>query len=276
VNPRAGLVYSPTHKLKIKVLYGRAYLSPSPYRQYQHYGSFQTVNDAQGITGLRSDFWRLPSENLEPQRIRTYETGFSYILLSNLILSANGYYNDMDDILSSESFTGQTFKGVPVNIIERPDNKGNAISYGGTVRINVKKSWPSFILNSYLAYTYTNGEIEGRQIPFSAKNTIKSIVDFNYGRVSTSARFIFRSKSYHRSLTDDSGNLLYSDPYGIINLSGRYTLIEKQKFETGIFVKINNLLNSKYYNVPIGGAESIRMAPQDPIRFLLGVQMKFL
>ncbi len=278
VNPRAGLVYSPTDKLKIKVLYGRAYLSPSPYRQYQHYGSFQTVNDpaSGGITGLRSDFWRLPSENLEPQRIRTYETGFSYIFLSNLILSVNGFYNDMDNILSSESFTGQAFKGIPVNIIERPDNKGNAISYGGTARINVKKSWSSFTLNSFLAYTYTGGEIEGRQIPFSAKNTIKSVVDFNYRRVSAAARFIYRSKSYHRSLTDNSGNLLYSDPYGIINLSARYTLVDKQKFETGIFVKINNLLNSKYYNVPVGGAESIRMAPQDPIRFLLGVQMKFL
>ncbi len=119
LNPRAGLVYSPTDKLKIKFLCGRANLAPSPYRQYQHYGSF-------------------------------------------------------------------------------------------------------------------------------------------------------------RSLTDEEGNLLSSDPYSIINLSARYMLVEKEKYETEVFQRISNLLNSKYYNVSIGGAESILMAPQDPIRFLLGIRFNFI
>ena len=277
LSPRAGLVYSPTEKVTIKVLIGRAFLAPSPYRQYQHYGSFQPVIDSVSgeVSGLQSDFWRLPGEKLETQKISTYETGFSYIFMSNLILTVNGFFNDMDDILSSEGFTGQTFKGIPVNIIERPVNRGHAYSYGGTARMDFKKSWSNFTLNSFLAYTFIDGEIDGIQIPFTARHTIKSVIDLNFNRFSASARFIYRSKSYHRSLKDDEGNLMSSDPYGIVNLSARYVLILQEKFETSFFLKINNLLNSRYYNVPVGGAESIRMTPQDPIRILLGIDLQF-
>ena len=277
VVPRAGLVYSPTDKLKIKLLYGRAYLAPSPYRQYQHYGSFQPTMDTVtgGITGLRSDFWRLPGEKLESQKITTYETSFSYLFKNNLVLSINGFINDVNNILSSESNTGQSFKGVPVAIIERPVNKGIANSYGGTARMDFRRNWSTVTLNTFLAYTFIDGKIDGRQIPFTAQNTVKANIEFNFSRLSTSARFIYRSESYHRSLTDDSGNLMSSDPYATVNLSARFTVFDKDMFGAELFVKINNLLNSRYYNVPIGGAESIRMAPQDPLRFLLGFELKF-
>ncbi len=277
LNPRAGLVYTPTDKLKLKVLYGKAYLSPSPYRQYQHYGSFRPTIDSVGggISGLQADFWRLPGEDLESQKISTYEIGSSYIFNSNLILTLNGFLNDVADILASESFTGQSFKGIPVSIIERPVNKGTAYTYGATARIDFKKNWKSFTINSFLAYTFVDGEIDGRQIPFAAQNTVKAVLDLNFKRISASIGYLYRSESFHRSLRDASGNLLSSDPYGVINLSGRYVIVERERFDMDCFGKITNLLNSKYYNVPIGGAESIRMAPQDPLRFLLGIQLQF-
>ncbi|MFC2098829.1 TonB-dependent receptor plug domain-containing protein [Bacteroidota bacterium] len=276
LNPRAGLVYTPFEKIKIKILYGKAYLSPSPYRHYQHYGSFQPTTDSitGGVSGLTSGFWRLPAEKLEAQKISTYEAGFSYAINRNLILAVNGFFNDMNDILSSEGYSGQSFKGIPVGIIERPVNKGNAISYGGTARLDFKKNWSALTLNSHLAYTFVDGEIDGRQIPFAARHTVKALVDLDFKRFSTSLRYIHRSESYHRSLKDASGNLMSSDPYGIVNLSARYTLFNRGNFSTEFFLKVNNLLNRRYYNVPIGGAESIRMAPQDPIRLLLGLQFQ--
>jgi outer membrane receptor protein involved in Fe transport len=179
----------------------------------------------------------------------------------------------MDDILSSEPFTGQSFKGVPVNIIERPVNHGNAKSYGGTARMNYKKSWPALTLNAMLAYTFTDGKIDERQIPFTARNTVKSIVDINYRRLSASARFNYRSKSYHRSLRDADGALMFSDPYWIVNLHAKYAWLDNTSVRSEIFVKVSNLFNRKYYNVPVGGSESIRMAPQDPLRFLMGVNL---
>ena len=277
LSPRIGLVYSPSGKIKFKFLYGRAFLAPSPYRSYQHYGSFLPAVDSAGnITGLRSDFWRLPDDDLQSQKISTYEANFSYVYRSNLIFSLNAFFNDMDDILSSQGYTGESFKGIPVTIIERPVNRGSAHSYGCTARLDFRKNWSSLSLNAFIAYTFVDGEIDDRQIPFTAQNTVKSAVDINFHRFSSSLRYLHRSESYHRSLRDDSGNLLSSDPYGVFNLNCSYKVMDGSRSETAAFIKLNNLFNKKYYHVPIGGAESLRMAPQDPIRFLVGLNMRFL
>ncbi len=274
LSPRIGLLYAPSEKLKFKFLFGKAFLAPSPYRSYQHYGSFLPAVDSTGaVTGLRSDFWRLPDDKLNSQKISTYESNFSYVFRRNLIISLNGFFNDLDDILSSQAYTGETFKGIPVTIIERPVNRGSAYSYGGTVRLDVRKNWPSVSLNAFLAYTFTDGEIDERQIPFAAQNTVKGVVDLNYRRFSASLKYLYRSASFHRSLKDRAGNLLSSDGYGIINLALSYRVIDRNSFETEIFLRIKNLLNAKYYNVPVGGAESLLMAPQDPIRFLVGLRL---
>jgi iron complex outermembrane receptor protein len=277
LSPRIGLVYSPTDKIKFKFLYGKAFLAPSPYRSYQHYGSFLPAVDSAGnITGLRSDFWRLPDDNLKSQKISTYEANFSFVYRSNLIFSLNAFFNDMDDILSSQGYTGQRFKGIPVTIIERPVNRGSAHSYGGTARLDFRKNWSSLSLNAFIAYTFVDGEIDDRQIPFTAQNTIKSAVDLNFRRISASLQYLHRSESYHRSLRDTAGNLLSNEPYGVFNLTGSYTVVDRSRSETAVFLKLKNLFNNKYYHVPIGGAESLKMAPQDPIRFLVGLNMRFL
>ena len=277
LNPRAGLVYSPSEYLKVKVLYGKAYLAPSPYRTYQHYGSFIPSTDSVTgeITGLRADFWRLPGHVLESQKISTYETSISYIINPNLIFSANGFYNYVNDILTSEGYSGQEFHGIPVGTVERPVNRGKAESYGGTVKMNFKKKWQMLIINSYLAYSYIDGNIGGKQISLTAKNTVKGGVDINFNRFSISPRFLYRSESYHRSLKDAEGNRVSNDPFGIINIAARYFLVDHNRLETDLFMKIDNVLNTKYYHVPIGGAESIPKAPQDPIRIILGVHLKF-
>ena len=158
LSPRIGLVYSPSEKLKFKFLFGKAFLAPSPYRTYQHYGSFLPALDSAGqVTGLRSDFWRLPGDDLRSQKISTYEANFSYIFQRNLIFSLNGFFNDMDDILSSEGFTGQNFKGIPVTVIERSVNSGSAYSYGGTARLDFRKNWSTASLNALLAYSFVDG-----------------------------------------------------------------------------------------------------------------------
>jgi outer membrane receptor protein involved in Fe transport len=121
-----------------------------------------------------------------------------------------------------------------------------------------------------------DGEIDDRQIPFTAQNTVKTVMDINVRRISASLKYLYRSQSYHRSLKDSSGNLLSSDPYGIFDLASRYRIVNRKSYELAIFLKFKNLLNKKYYNVPVGGAESLRMAPQDPIRFLIGVNARFM
>ncbi|UCH13658.1 MAG: TonB-dependent receptor, partial [Bacteroidales bacterium] len=188
----------------------------------------------------------------------------------------NVFFNDVKDILSSAGFSGQEFHGIPVAYVERPVNKGTAKSYGGTVRLDAKFGLSKLDLNSYLAYTFIDGEIDGGHIPFSAKNTIKGGVDFSLNRLSLSPRFIYRSESYHRSLRDENDNIVTNDPFTLVNLNVRYLISNSDILKSAVYIKIINLLNSKYYNLPIGGRECFPNAPQDPIRVNFGLSFKFL
>jgi len=277
INPRVSLIFSPSERMKIKLLYGKAYQAPSPYSAYQHYGSFIPVTDSISgqVTGLRSDYWRLPGGELEPQKINTYELGYIYLFNRNLVLSINAFYNDMIDLLKNKGYTDQEFHNIPVAYIQRPINKGMANTYGGTVMLRYKINFSEAELNSYLAYTFIDGDIDGNHLPFSAKHTVKGGLDICLNNISLSPRFIYRSESKHRSIKDENGKIFTNNPYTLINFNAGYHLSRSEKIKTVINLKITNLLNSKYYNIPIGGSESIHGAPQDPIRIILGVEIRF-
>lgn len=64
VNPRVGLVVQATASTTLKLLYGTAYLAPSPYQEYSHFGSF--LSDDGGKT-YSSPYWHLPNPDLKPE-----------------------------------------------------------------------------------------------------------------------------------------------------------------------------------------------------------------
>lgn len=278
INPRIGLVYSPIDKLKFKLLYGQAYFAPSPYSAYQHYGSFIPVSDsATGkVTGLSAAFWRLPSEKLNSQEVSTYEFGGSWFINNDIALFVNGFYNDLANLVGVEGYTGQEFHGVPVSYIQRPVNVSSSSSYGGTIRFNFKSNLGIVKLNTYGAYTYIDGEFDGNKLPFTANHTVKGGMDLNIKRFNISPRVIFRGESFHRSIKDANGNFESSAPFTIINLAARYIFISTDKINSTTFVKVSNLFNTKYYNLPTGGNESFANVPQDMIRISVGLNFRIL
>lgn len=276
INPRIGLVYTPIEKLKIKLLYGEAFFAPSPYSVYQHYGSFVPVVDSASghVTGFTSGYWRVPPvEKLESQKIKTYEAGVSYLINKSLIISANSFYNDLINLLGSEGYTDETFHNIPVDYLQRPVNKGTSSTYGGTIKLNYKTDFSSFLLSSYVAYSYIDGEIEGQQLPFAAKHSVKAGISTTVRKLTFSTRFQYRSKSYHRSIVNENGELHATDPYLIANLHAIYKILKREKVDFSVFSTIKNVFNTNYYNLPIGGSECFPNVPQDPIRIDLGVKV---
>lgn len=276
INPRAGLVFSASNQLKFKLLYGESFLAPSVYKTYQHFGSFITVDnngdatsDPNQTVGLSGPFWHLTNPNLEPEKLRTIEFGGSYIK-GDLGLSFDAYYNDISDLIGAEVQFNQTFKGVSIGAVERPVNQGSAETYGFTVKLDAFQSIGSVNLQSYLAYSYSDGEIEGRNLPFSAEHTIKAGVQAKVGRFSINPRIIFRTESLHPTLTDVNGNPESNDSYALVNLFSRYQITDK----ISVYLKIRNLLDQKYYNISLGQDESFAATPQDPIKIMGGFRLK--
>lgn len=277
INPRAGLVYNPIKPFTMKLLYGEAFLAPTPYKAYQHYGSFipQTNPDTKEVDGLFGPFWHLPNPDLRPEKLRTLEGSLAYYFTENFHLSLNGYYNNISDLIVVEVKPKDTFKGIPIDAAEKPINKGTSNTYGGTLRAESLFNFGDFSLNPYAAYSLSLGDIAGQTLPFSAMHTVKSGIDFNYKNFSLSPRLIFRSSSYHPTLKDSKGNSLSNDPFLVVNVFARYNnIFNSDKFKTSLFLEANNLLNAKYYNVSLANAEGFGSSPQDPLRVLGGVNIE--
>lgn len=271
INPRVGIVYNPIEKLTVKLLYGHAYLAPSPYKAYQHYGSFyQTTNDAGEITGLASGFWHLPNPDLEPEKRTSYEIYTMYQLNANFALSANGYYGQISNLIGTAGYDNIEFQGIPIDYVSKTVNAGDATAYGGSFRFDYRGILGRhFNTNIFAAYTYSDGKIAENPLIFSAKHTIKSGIGISYkDKFNIYTKILYRTGSHYRKSTFDEP--IKNEPFTLINLTANYKIISKPKFKASLFINAFNLLNSKYYNA---GYENFALTPQDPIRIDFGLKL---
>jgi iron complex outermembrane receptor protein len=58
-------------------------------------------------------------------------------------------------------------------------------------------------------------------------------------------------------------------------LFARYQIYDKKKVGLSVFVKVNNVLNNRYYHVTDNSTIAFGATPQDPIRFLAGLSFLF-
>lgn len=272
LNPRIGLVYKPIRQLTIKLLYGQAYLSPSPFKSYQHFGSFSPLMNSDGdVTGLESYYFFLPNPDLEPEKRVSYDTYLMYQINSNLAISLNTYFGQISNLISTTGTDTITFHNIPVYWVETLTNHGNSTAYGGTARIDYKGILGNTMqLNLFAAYSFSDGNISDNPLIYSAKHTIKSGLDFSYkNKINLYTKFAYRTGSHYIFSTFDSP--IMNDPFLLITTTLNYKIINKDKMNAGLFLEITNLLNSKYYNV----GENFGLTPQDPIRINLGLKLSF-
>ena len=81
-NPRLALIYAPTDRATVKLIYGEAFRAPNNYELYY---------TAAGL-GLTAN------PNLKPETIRTYELSYEQRLFDNYRLTLSGFYNKINDM----------------------------------------------------------------------------------------------------------------------------------------------------------------------------------
>lgn len=294
INPRAGIVFKPSNVLKLKLLYGSAYLAPSPWKAYLSYGSFNETTDMNGNPTLESDFFHLPNPDLKPEKLQSLELSTIWLPDDRSKVSAGLYYNYINDLISLQEFDFNihTFKNVPVALVETTQNQGTSQTYGFSASgvYSFIKNDPTQ-LNMHLSYDYSDGFIEIKQdddsflkrdLPASARHTIKSGIDYYTRRFSGNIRLIFRSKSNSvKTLrpnpgapADASNNEEKHVAFAIVNAHAKYLLIQTNSMQGSGFIKINNLLNTRYYHVA-AATDSFSATPQDPRRISAGFTLEF-
>lgn len=109
VNPRVGLVWNFLDNADLKLLYGRAFRSPSFYELYN-------INNP-AVVG---------NPGLKPERIETWETGVSYRFSRALNLDLNYFHSSIDDLITKDS------SKTPVVFI----NAGKSVTQGMELGLN--------------------------------------------------------------------------------------------------------------------------------------------
>jgi outer membrane receptor protein involved in Fe transport len=273
--PRAGIAVSPWQGMWFKTLYGEAFLAPSPYYAFNHFGSFFPATDADGnITGLQSGFWRVPNPDLKPEKLRTLEVSASQNIDDMVIISANGYYTWLRDYITNQGSPDGEFQGWPVGWVERLVNEGEASAYGATGRLEGMWRPGGFTINPWVSYTWSDGEVAGEPLPFNATHTIKGGLDLAWRGISMSTRVLHRSESLHPTQNVE-GKALSVPGSTVLNLHLRYSeLLRFDRFRLSAWLQMRNLLDARYEHVTNEG-DQFTGAPQDPLRVMGGLELQY-
>jgi iron complex outermembrane receptor protein len=149
--------------------------------------------------------------------------------------------------------------------------------YGGTARAELDFRAGEITVNPYLAYTYSDGDIDDKKLPFSAKHTVKAGLDLGWRKLSLSTRLIGRSSATHASLTDADGNPTVTPGSLVVNTHFLASdLVDYDGFRLAAFVDVRNALDARYAYVSADANNGFpNGAPQDPRRIMIGAIITF-
>jgi len=132
-DPRLALIYQPVEVTTLKMLYGTAFRAPSPYELYYSDGGISQV----------------PSPNLKPQSITTYELVAEQKLGKHLSASVAGFHYDIQDLIGTSTVPA----GQPNEGLIQLQNLGSVDVNGMELTLN--GSWARG-LQGRASYAYTD------------------------------------------------------------------------------------------------------------------------
>lgn len=243
-NPRVAMVYKPFKKSVVKLLYGEGFKAPTTYELYYTDGETQEGN-----------------EELEPEKVKTYEIGLEQNIGTRLWGRISIYYNDIRNLITLVDTDPD-----PVKQWLQFQNLGNAEINGLELELNgtFKNGNKGYINFAYQHSKDKETKEELINVPKLAGNIGISIP-------------IIRDKVYAsleghyvgKRLTKEEG--IAVDPYFIANL----TLLSKNLFRNlEISASIYNLFNEEYED-PAGEEHLQVKIPQNGRNFLIKSSYQF-
>jgi outer membrane receptor for ferrienterochelin and colicin len=281
-NPRAGVVLTPAPATTLKVLYGTAFLAPSPYESYLHYGSFYSVD---GGATYQSDYWHLGNPDLKPQKKKTVEVTLLQGLGPSLALSASSFYSNVTDLRvptdPDQAYSGP-YLGWPVAYIDFPVNEGHANTYGATVGLETTHWFGrSTRLHSRVAVSAVDGRVWhndltssvpiGAMVPFQLRGSM----DLDWGAWSLAPRIAVLAKQRSLGLEARGDGFVRPtiDGYTTVDVAVRRVLSKQWT----AFATFENAFDARYRQVNLRAytnPEELVGVPQNPRRLSAGISIR--
>jgi outer membrane cobalamin receptor len=288
-NPRLGLVSRLNARTTLKLLYGTAYLAPSPYEKYAHDGRFSSSDGGATYT---SDFWHLPNPDLGPQRKQTAEVQLQREIGQAILFTTSAFYSRMDHLIvqfdpTPEVTTSGLYLGWPVEVIERPENEGDGTTYGGTVGLRVHRSLgltrrrvdgriSVSIADGHIRDVLLDQELEqelaaGGMSPLQ----VRAGIDLDWGRWVLAPRLSV--SGVQRLVAIDETTLARRTLPGYTTVDLNIRRLRLVSSRVNAFLTIENAFDRRYLNVNSGAytdADQLVGAPQNPRRITVGIDFR--
>ncbi|TAN49727.1 MAG: TonB-dependent receptor [Methylococcaceae bacterium] len=269
VNPKLGLVFKPVDKVVAKLLYGTAFLAPSPMFSREHYGSFSGQQNAQGQ--YSGDFFNIPNPALKPETIDTVEFNTDYQITDQLTLGVSAYANWLDGIISPTLTPTPVSHYIPGGFIattQHNDNIGNSIAYGGDLHFNYQKQFSGSVLKLWGNYSHADGALSRSDSGFSTGLPDVAAHKVKLGLTYTlQDKYTITPKLYWIGATN-SWQTQANDPAELQNVPSYVRLdlylSAKVMKNLSLFLNVSNLLDQRYYNTGDRYDSSLVYSPQDP------------
>jgi outer membrane receptor for ferrienterochelin and colicin len=285
-NPRIGIVTRLTDSTVTKVLYGTAYLAPSPYQAYLHYGSFYSLDNGQTY---QSDYWHVPNPDLKPQHKRTLEGQVQQALGPNLNITASAFYSRFTDLVLESDITMRQsglYRGWPVAFIQQSINGGRETTHGGTVSADyLLRPSRNRQLRVRGSLSLADGSVDDDSAPGGtiesggfAPVLFQASADLDWDEWSFAPRLITAGRQRALALEGPEAGPLTRRTiagYTTVDLSVRRARVAGP---VGLFMTVDNLFDARYRHLNLrafSNPEEFEGSPQNPRRITIGAQVSF-
>lgn len=285
INPRVGMVATPTDRTTLKLLFGTAFLAPAPYQAYAHYGSFYTTD---GGKTYASDFWHLPNPDLLPQRKRSLEFSVLHTLAGSVQLTGSTFVTHLTHLIQFADIDpndGGPYLGWPVADIDTAFNEGRAIVYGGSLGLQyVRVVGPGRRVEAHALAAFADGrewaeDSGGVGLPLGAMAPaqLRFGADIDWDHWTIAPRLAVSSTQRLVATTtpaaDGSAARLTLAGYTTLDVNLRRSLWKT----VSAFMTVENALDKRYRSINTRAytkPEELIGAPQNPRRITVGFDVR--
>ncbi|MCP4220207.1 MAG: TonB-dependent receptor [bacterium] len=274
-NQRLGLIYNPTSKTSLKLIYGSAFQAPSLFYQFEQFGippfAFRSTNEIK----VNED----PSWELDNQRLKTYELYFHQYIGKRLKLTASLYRNNLFDLIERVMYdtTGSTWNKYFNRYTngQRNENIGKQKIQGANVTLDMALSKNA---SGYVFYSYTDAAADknGEDIPIArvAKHKLRAGADirniFGYFTLSPRLKWV-------GDINTAASNSVYKGEMqpGYVNLDVTVSLKKLVK-HIRFYAFLGNVFDRKIEHAGLFGQSGVYspIVPQPEFHFRLGIEYR--
>ncbi len=271
-NPRTGIIYTIKKGETLKLMYGRAYISPSAYFRFKAWVDYNYAHLPPSVFGRR----------LDPEKVSSIELNYSRHT-RRFFLNVSTYVSrSTDSILEAGRFIKDvllvTETGMQKATVEIADNVGKVTNFGIDIGASYKFS-RAVVANFGYSFINSRQRLRGHSFDgpkISNHKVMAGLTGYLGEHFSYNIRCRWRSEIH----TNPTNTVYHGSTIpGIFLLDANLRWLN---LLPGLDAQltIKNLLDSKYFTAanesgdPTNGA-SLPRVPQDPFSFLIGVSHTF-